>query len=229
MAQEYHSNEFGVTLPQRPWSLSTTPIITGMALASVSRIGGMINDSWDVRNHLPEPFDIPDHVGNAAVTFLLMDKVITGIHGKEPQALTEDERHRILRRTAVAVGTLSIAANVVGEVIGYGPGSTPDAVDFAYGLMGGVLAYYAKKPGYVPSETVNAIARTTPPNDSSMKVIRYAIQKRMALQGKKMAATEQDSDTKQSPSVIKPVGNLQKRDKNRAKMQKESRKRNRNR
>lgn len=57
------------------------------------------------------------------------------------------------------IGAVTILANAAGELMGYGGISTPDPIDFAYGLAGGYIYYKATKPTFIPEEEVDEIAK----------------------------------------------------------------------
>lgn len=237
-----NENQFGVAFPQHTWGNHTMPIILGLAAISATRLSGMINESLSTRDLLPEPFDIPDHAGNLGLTFIIADQIAKKAHGTEPIACTEEELARTQKKLAIVLGVVSVAANIFAEKVGYGSTSTPDPIDFAYGLMGGVLAFYARKPNFLDKGTVNTLlefeeedrAGYTPGQQNSMALIHSALQKRNGssqLQTASSAGSPQIArpgrDTPM-PSTIKPAGsNLQKRNKTKKNMQKKSKKSNR--
>lgn len=95
-----------------------------------------------VRDRLAEPFDLFDHAGNFAVSAcfgLVAARIAGGV-------MTRFEASpRAMKRVAIATGTLVVAAaNALTEtkwgVRFTGILTTPDPIDFAYGVGAGVLA-----------------------------------------------------------------------------------------
>lgn len=129
-----------------------------LAVTSAVRAGTLLHESVpDIRDKLPEPFDVPDHIGNTAVTIFLISVALNEVWGKSPRLATPEKFKQVKNVAAVAAGTIAVGANVVAENVGYGPKSTSDPIDFAYGVLGGYLAYRLTKPGYLtPAEVKEA-------------------------------------------------------------------------
>lgn len=154
------SPEFGIELVpdigQRHdvWS----KLLVGAGVIALARAGGAINPDLSIRDYLPEPFDVPDHIGNLGGLSLVLLPFMRGyMRGGHERATTREIFDRETKRTAIMMGGLVVAANVVGEVVGYGPTSTPDPLDFVYGLAGGYLLYRNLKPEFMPESEVDTI------------------------------------------------------------------------
>jgi hypothetical protein len=155
MGEDNPQRDEGLILPVPHFKQSDTKWLVPFGVVSLSRIFAQIHPSLDTRNILPEPVDLPNHVGNAAVTFVLLERVANGYWGKEPEVATPQQFEASRKRFAVAIGVLTVISNVVAEKVGYGPTSTPDLLDFVYGCIGGALAYKAKRPDYLSPSDVN--------------------------------------------------------------------------
>jgi hypothetical protein len=186
----------GIMMPPHGYRDGAYKVIAPMVAISGSRLLPLIHQGLDARNHLPEPFDLPDHVGNMAVTFVLASRMMNGFWGQEIELVSPREQEARRKRIAVAVGLTSVAANVVDEVIGYGSASTPDVIDFAYGLVGGWLAYKFKAPDYVTPEEIEAITSNKEP--SSLKT---AVEGLLAALRSRKEAAEPVPTVKQSAKV----------------------------
>jgi hypothetical protein len=179
------------------------PAIATMGILAASRVGALIDSSLDVRGHLPNVIDAPNHIGNTAMTFVFMERMATAYWGKAPEALTPEAYNKRRRFVAATVGALTIAANVFAEKIGYGPGSTPDILDFAYGCLGGWLAYKVAKPTYVAPERVAEILATEPEDSRLRKNLEF-----WQLKIKKdKDSVKQPKSSGQKPTTKQPIQN----------------------
>ena len=155
---EVNPDDLGITSTVTLFRDSYGPAVWAVTLAAVSRVPAFVNPDTDfnTRDLLPEPIDIGDHVGNTALTLALTAHFANAYWGRGKQYLeTDEEFERKKKVFTAAVGVGTVLANTLGELVGYGSVSTPDAVDFAYGLAGGLLAYKATMPQRVDAETVS--------------------------------------------------------------------------
>jgi hypothetical protein len=101
------------------------------------------------RNVLPEPWDLPDHVGNfnegglyTAAVFSLINVVSSRRNGETTEAS--------IRHAAVGAFAVSCAIQILGEKYGASVGlpNTGDMLDSAYGVFWSGLAAVALNAGY---------------------------------------------------------------------------------
>lgn len=149
------SSDYGILLPEKSFKNSLLPIIIGATAISLARIPGAFNESLSIRNRVPEPFDVPDHIGNFILTFGFIAHFVHSASVDKPTAIELETYKKKRKLVAIVAGTISIAANIYAEKIGYGSFSTQDPLDFAYGLMGGALAYYSAQEKYISGEEVD--------------------------------------------------------------------------
>ena len=135
------------------------------AVALTRGVNLVTNNAYNLRGHLPDPIDIPNHIGNSAVTVALLASFMQGFDGRRPKPATPEQIQARNRRAAYTIGAIAVTANVLGETVGYGSISTPDFYDFLYGLAGGALVYRWTKPAYIPPETVKTLKSTLPKDD----------------------------------------------------------------
>ncbi|HEX5797878.1 MAG TPA: hypothetical protein VFX79_00850, partial [Candidatus Saccharimonadales bacterium] len=155
---EVNPDELGITSTVSLVRNNYEPATWAITLAAVSRLPAFIDPDTklNTRDLLPEPLDIGDHIGNTALTFALTMHFANAYWGRSKQYLETDKEFEKKRKFfTVAVGAGTLVANTLGELVGYGSISTPDAVDFAYGLAGGLFAYKATMPHRVDAETVS--------------------------------------------------------------------------
>lgn len=217
------SEELGIYIPvaKHSWNRLATPIITVTALVAAARFPSYLGYGPSIRDRLPEPIDMPDHVGNMALTFTILDTAAKTYFGRERNALTEEEYKRKTRKAAIGIGALAVAANVFAEKVGYGSVSTPDNLDFVYGLFGGALAYYANKPRFVSPETTQYILENPNTKDEVKKEVGKLILRRLQ---------KDKSNDPETSSTVKParkhIAAKKDKNKNRSKMQKNSKRKN---
>lgn len=161
----------GVTIPGNPFSRKNMPIVAGVTAVSLTRLGPVIDPSLDPRGHLPEPVDFPNHVGNMAVTFVMTAHFASAFNGKQMTADTPESFKKKSRMLAGAIGTITVGANLFGELVGYGSISTPDPYDFAYGLAGGMLAYKLSKSTYIEPDIASEIRKNSPADSRSKQIL----------------------------------------------------------
>lgn len=163
-------DELGLSIPsEMPWNKNTLPWIIGMASVAISRGSDKFLGLPSVRDRLPEPLDLPDHIGNTGMTFAILYPFLASFNGTfdKKNGMTAQTKNEYKHRRAITIataGTLSVAANVFAETVGYGSISTPDITDFFYGLLGGVLAYQATKRSYISPEDLSATMQTENPD-----------------------------------------------------------------
>lgn len=109
---------------------------------------------------LPEPFDILQHSTNTTLTFMYVGLAAIGLQlWGRGRSMTKNTFNTTRRAVAAAAGGITIAANLYGEVVGYGPESSADPADFAFGLFGGLLAWHYSKPKLDTSTPTNQPVR----------------------------------------------------------------------
>jgi hypothetical protein len=228
VAPEAQSN-FGVMLPRPSWAYSDLKYILPLAALTATRIPEAFG--IDFRDKVPEPFDVIDHVGNTALTFVIVDTMASGYMGKNPEAMTPKEYERKRRFLAAGVGLTTVALNVLAEKVGYGPTSTPDYLDFIYGCLGGVLAYKIRKPNYISPAEVDVIRETEGPNESLRKFVDKIIQPRIIEEKNKNSVQYEMPSTDSTPqnTTKNTAQSKRQQDSSRSTMQKKSRKQNRKR
>lgn len=171
MGKEVYSQpELGVI--ETPSPLKLIAAASGpVAMMAYARSESLLSDTAGFRNVLPEPFDVANHVANmgwtAAVVGLTLssmahamagysDRLKTGI-GRSIELSTEADYAKRKRFLAATAGALALAANFIGESNAiFGDLATSDPVDFAYGLLGGLIAYAATRPKFVSPEETRA-------------------------------------------------------------------------
>lgn len=137
--------------------------LTGAAIKVTAFVNsGMIletlSDSYLKRDKLPEPFDLPDHIGNFREGSIVTAAAcgIIGIFTCLNSRLegTAEQFKKRARLTAAAAFVTSAVVQVVGEKYGLsnvvGGGNAPDMLDAAYGtawsgVTAGVAYRYAVK------------------------------------------------------------------------------------
>lgn len=62
------SQEFGIEIAREPFFSNDlyNNTLKGLALIALARAPGLFNPDLSIRDYKPEPFDVPDHVGNIA-------------------------------------------------------------------------------------------------------------------------------------------------------------------
>lgn len=141
-------------------------------LALTRGVNLFTNNAYDLRGHLPDPIDLPNHIGNTALTIGLLAPLMYGFDdGLRIKPATPEQLQTRNRRAAYTIGALAVTANIVGETVGYGSISTPDFYDFVYGLAGGALLYRWTKPAYIPPERVKALKNILPEDDAYRQLI----------------------------------------------------------
>ncbi len=218
--------DLGIVVPMPTWRMRDMPWIGAMLVASGTRIASVVSE-LEFRNILPEPLDLPDHVGNTAVTFAFLSYFANGFWGKELEAVSPENFERRRKGYALAMGSLTVAANVFAETIGYGKASTPDILDFAYGCLGGWLTYKAKKPDYLDPEVVQHGLQAYESGNPYRQVMEEALAKKRLSQVQARSVIEKTKDEPKSLSERPGVPNYAKRNRSKAKIQRNSRKQNR--
>lgn len=173
---EHNRENIGVMTPGIAHETRSKVELGIFVAASLSRgISHVIPETTELRGMLPDPVDVPNHIANAAVTAGLIFMWSRGYYGEEQQPMPKEEYNRVTKRMAYAAGTIAVAANTFGELIGYGGISTPDAYDFAYGLAGGYLGYRWSKPHFTSAEKVQYIKSNFPEDHPSRRRVMELI------------------------------------------------------
>lgn len=119
------------------------------ALGAVHASILIIKDTDGTRGHIPEPFDVIDHAGNMSLSFSI--GVIAALEVarrslRQSSDTTIDYSSRPLRRKMIGSGiAVGVALNAYVETnlgLSINPifgSSTPDMIDFAYGVGGATL------------------------------------------------------------------------------------------
>ncbi len=225
-------SELGIMAPNPSWKASDMKYILPTMALSALRVPEAFGFGPSTRDRLPEPFDAVDHVGNTALTFVLMDRVAKGIMGDSLQAMTEGEFKKRRRVLAGTVGALTVLANVFAEKVGYGPSSTPDYLDFVYGLAGGALAYKVRRGNYISPEDVDILRHENEPDDEVVRVVNEVIARRQPIVQETEENTTTESTELTSPTVKNSgitTSRSTRSSKKRKAMQRKSRKLNRKR
>lgn len=151
----------GIETQPNPFKTLSGKVLVGLGLLSIARVPAAFNEDLSIRDYLPEPFDVPDHIGNVvgtvAVTALFMHGFRRGERKNEDYPATTDLAHKRTRRALAGItAVIAVAANTLAETVGYGSGSTSDPIDFAYGVAAGYLAYKSEATNFVPEGTIRA-------------------------------------------------------------------------
>jgi len=157
-----NSSSEGITLGEQTGAYSRKAIasFSVMALVCASRVPEAFGVDFSVRDHLPEPIDIPDHIGNMGMTANIIGLLSHLYWNKKNQLETDENFDKRRKKLALTAGVITVAANVFAEKIGYGPTSTPDTLDFVYGIAGGAIAYSVSKPKHFNSDFVHFVETT---------------------------------------------------------------------
>lgn len=200
------SEEFGIELAQDALvgndRYSNT--LKALAVVALARAPGFFNPDLSIRDYIPEPFDVPDHIGNIAGMCLFAFPFIRGWQkASHETATTREWYEKDVRKTAKMIGAVAILANLGGELIGYGGLSTPDPIDFAYGLAGGYIYYKASKPKFLPEKDIDEIAQydTDDIKDQLDEKDRFIIEKYSTFKDK---INQLKSNLKPKPQPTKP-------------------------
>lgn len=133
-------------------------MLMGALAIGVARFPEALNPDLSIRNFLPEPIDVPDHIGNVAAMGTFVFAAFRGwLRASDGHAKTREWFNKDLRRTQIFIGSVTLAANAFGELVGYGSYSTPDPLDAAYGLAGGYIFYRACKPEFLPETEIDRV------------------------------------------------------------------------
>lgn len=218
--------QLGLINPVLTFRKSDYPWIIAMGVVSATRALGGAYEQLDTKNILPEPFDVPDHIGNTAVSFILLTRFANMYWGKDLQPATLEKYEHKRKMFAGYMGGLAVAANLFAETVGYGQISTPDPIDFVYGCAATFLAYKAKKPSFVPPTFIERIRQSEDEKDEKLKSY---LDKLLPSQAEKRPIEQKSIKQTPVPDIKRP-GNAQNhtnRHKSRRKIQKQSRKKNR--
>lgn len=135
-----------------PWEAG----LLGVVGVGMIRFAELADPALTLRDKLPEPIDFMDHIGNpAALTSLGLGTAHVYSIYRDEKVVTEQDQKKHNRRFAVMVGLGTVAANTYGEIVGYGYPSTPDPIDFAYGLLAGIAIYKVGKTDFKSEEVVD--------------------------------------------------------------------------
>lgn len=187
------AESLGIIVPVNGMRGRYVPGVVAMASVSAARLVEYFSD-YKVRDWLPEPLDVPDHVGNSSLTFTMTSILVAGFYGRRMEAVTDEDAIRRRGVVIAAAGVLAVGANAFGELIGYGSASTPDALDFAYGILGGALGYAATRPRHLDANTTNEVYESTE-NDNTRRLIDRLRAKRTG---------NISSDSKNSEPIARP-------------------------
>lgn len=219
-----NSSSEGITCGEQTGAYSprTLAIMGAIVLVAASRVPealGVVD--FSVRDHLPEPVDIPDHIGNMAPTAAIIWHFSHGYWNKKNQLETDENFEKRRKILALAAGVITVAANVFAETIGYGPASTPDTLDFAYGIAGGAIAYSVSKPKHFNSDVVHFIETTEFSDGTNQKLWQdelYNLRKQRGDKPIRKKSSSVDSEKDNMPSqesnVIEKTSSSKKHRKN---------------
>lgn len=123
-------------------------MIAGMAPELISKVGeraGVIE-----RDILPEPWDIPDHIGNANEAGLYTVFAFSVLNAISTRRKGEEYGPQDIQRTAIGAFVVSSAIQILGEKYGQGIGlpNQGDMIDAAYGVVFSAFAALACSKGY---------------------------------------------------------------------------------
>src|SRR5688572_5346568 len=105
MATPHEPERLGMTMPYRMFDAKNR--IQSVAMwallgLSIARAPQTLGADINVRDHVPEPFDVLDHVGNSAVTFALLTHFSHGFWSKEKEAKLQTPDEYESKRKAFA-------------------------------------------------------------------------------------------------------------------------------
>lgn len=148
------ANNEGLTLPARLMDATQAKVFGLMVLASSTRAGSKFG-IVETRGQIPEPFDIVNHSGNLTVTYAVATAASKMFwSNKKPRLEAPEDFSKRRRILAGGVAAGAIALNSYAELVGYGSASTPDTIDFAYGMLGAYVGYKVVRPKYITPETI---------------------------------------------------------------------------
>lgn len=129
---------------------------------------------------LPEPFNAMDHIENLSLTYAVVGALTFKAFGEyHMRAETSEEQKRRSKIIGGAMAATTLAFNIAAEKIGWSAVSTPDALDMAYGCIGGVVGYKLARPRYNnPTEIQAFLAEGK--DEAAKSTIRRAIELRNA-------------------------------------------------
>ncbi|MEX1995487.1 MAG: hypothetical protein WD887_01795 [Candidatus Saccharimonadales bacterium] len=161
----------GIIIPHNRLGSKNENIAFGAVAAfSLARFSPLLGGP-EVRDVLPEPVDVFNHIGNLSVSFVLANHMAHSYWGTGLKLAAPERFKRQRNVIAAVIGGIALAANAYAEKYGYGPVSTPDPLDFVYGCIGGYLGYKVGLPRYIRPDLVNEIVENSPEDSRSRKVV----------------------------------------------------------
>lgn len=209
------TNELALNIPEVSRFSGTEIAIT----ASIAAVCAARIISPNIKNVLPEPVDVPDHIGNLGPTFGYASVFAQGFwknKGREMYAEPERQSNRDKKAFAAILGVVVVGVNVAAEKIGFGSISTPDYLDFAYGCAGGYLAYRFSVPKTISAEDVSEIYKHSRNGDgAAADNIDHAAGKWLEKKTEHAAPSNQHVDSTRNTKLVSDDVRAQKATKDR--------------
>jgi hypothetical protein len=176
-------------IPLEERGIIETPTLTRYAIATLAVVAlattrqESLITTIDLRDSLPEPWDVSDHIANAMWTVGLVGTTLhyashrmaarndttTRASGYAFEVNTREKYAERKQKLAITAATLAIGLNLFAENRAFLDGATTgDSTDFVYGLVGGLLAYATTKPRFLDPDTSNELI-TSLPNEHRLK------------------------------------------------------------
>lgn len=121
----------------------------GWIAASAFQLAAAANLPWELpRNHIPEPFDVPDHITNLGGSLFYGAFAARLAMGTISRFTASPERAKQVTVSLAALGALVVNSIVESK---HGLQAMPqDWTDVAYGTIGGAIGATYVDPGYKP-------------------------------------------------------------------------------